>query len=330
MSDMNQQKLRFKEFDYEAIQKQLPEGYTAIPHLPIEMKIRRTAQIIVYGFSSLEDARKFVWQYQPFFSTYKFRIIKGMKSVLEYEYQVVAPHEMVGVINQVESLNWRMAAEHTVYKNSEDPKALYRDLGQPGFVKALIKKGELLLSTFKQCRTLENEARRDRYELRNIVEIIENNKKMEVDIGFDDSLLVLCTTFSSPDEAKDSSALIRVTDVNSFHKEVTCALNKMGLLVSEVLHGYCMYNDKVISIETDNFVTDFCKEMDSTGLFLGEKLGQFIKDTAENDIIMNKPEEFLHEKEYRFVWKLATSFEKENLKIYNLDLAKYCEAVEEQ
>ena len=151
-----------------------------------------------------------------------------------------------------------------------------------------------------------------------------------MDIGFDDSLLVLCTTFSPPDETKDNSALIRITDVNAFHKEVTRRLNEMGFLVSEVIHGYCTYNDKVISIETDNFVTDFCKEMDSTGLFLGEKLGQFIKDTVENDIIMNKPEEFLHEKEYRFVWKLTAPFEQDKLIIKNLDLAKYCEAVEEK
>ena len=330
MSDMNQHEPRFKEFDYAAVQKQLPEGYKAIPYLPVEMKIRRTAQIIVYGFSSLEDARKFVWQYQIFFPTYKFRIIKGMKSVLEYEYKVVAPHGMVGIINQIESLNWRMAAEHTVYKNSEVPKVLYRDLGKADFVNDLIKKGSLLLSTFKQCRTLENEARRDKHELRNIVKIIENEKIMETDIGFDDSLLVLCTTFSPPDENKDNSTLIRITDVNGFHGEITRALNERGLFVSEVVHGYCTYNDKIISIETDNFVTDFCKGVDSTGKFLGEKLGYFIKDTVENDIIMNKPEEFRHEKEYRFVWKLTSSFEKENLIIENLDLAKYCEVVEEE
>lgn len=98
----------------------------------------------------------------------------------------------------------------------------------------------------------------------------------------------------------------------------------MGLPVVEVMHGPCVYNDKVIGIETDYFLTHIDNRMQE-GNFPNDELAQFIIDNAENDIIMNKPSSFAKENEYRFVWKLSGLLNAEKITIKNKKLSKYCE-----
>lgn len=327
MTQHKKQHLKFKEFDYKNLKKQLPDGIEPIPYVTAPVNIKRHPLICVHGLSTYEAAIQFISQHASFFPPNSFTIQKYQKNVFEYEYQVIAPYELSFLMKNDPLIYPTIVVKSTPYNNAAIPIPLYRTIGAEN-VEKLFKHGELLLSTFKRCRTLENDARRDKYELRNIVEIIEGTKKMEIDVGFDDSLLLLCTSLPPINEDTDLTATIRITDVSGFFKEITKTLVSMGFSVAEILYGPCVYNDKVISIETNSFISDFEAKIDTTGNFPSQELMAFINKHVENDIIMNKPFDFVKEQEYRLVWKLVNSFNEEKLLIRNPDLTKYCERME--
>lgn len=231
-----------------------------------------------------------------------------MRNAVEYEYQVVA-------------------MKSTSYKGNKMPNVLYRTIGAEN-VEKLLKNGELLISTFKRCRESENDARRDKFELRNIVEIHEGTKVLEADMIVDDSLLVLCTSLPPANPKTSVPDTIVITDPECFCREITNSLMEKGLCVAEVLYGACVYNDKTISIETDNFVSYICEKTDKDNMFPSKEIFEFVNAHAENDIIMNKPTSFMHENEFRFVWKLTKSFSDEKLIITNPNLVKYCKLMD--
>lgn len=327
MKSHKDMQLKFKEFDYDGLKLQLPEDYEPIPYLPTKSTIKRNANICIHGLSSEAEAVRFVTQYMPYFPQNNFNIQKGFKNAIEYEYTVIAPQEISVLLERHKTLYSTPIVKCTQYNNIAIPPVLYRTIGRAN-VETLFERGELLLSTFRRCRILENDARRDKYELRNIVEIHEQGKKIEVDVGFDDSLLLLCTSLPPIDTAIDCSDIVKITDVPGFCKEITKTLVEMGLVVAEVLYGPCVYNDKVIAIETDSFVSAFINKMYDTNTFNSAELFDYIYDRVENDIIMNKPSAFRNENEYRFVWKLVNSFDEEKLLIKNPNLSRFCERLD--
>jgi len=326
MSESQNESLQFKDFDYELLKKQLPQGYEPIPYISVPTHIRRYPLISINGFSTFEDANDFVSRHQIFSQNKKLLIEKSYKNAIEYEYKVIAPYALFFFIDQRYQQNATITFKSTPHNDVQMPPILYRNIGS-SHIEPFFEKGELQLSTFKRCRTLENDNRRDIYELRNIIEIHEENKTMNIDIGFDDSLLVLCTTLP-PIEDIDPSATIKITNATEFYKEITKTLIGMGYSVAEVLYGPCVYNDKVISINTDSFISSFEASLQSTNSFPSLDLSNYINSQAENDIIMNKPYKFRHEQEFRFVWKLCAPLKDERLLIINPNLANYCEKMD--
>lgn len=315
--------LRFKEYNPEEVKKQLPDGYSPVESIPVSVNLSRNLTIKVHGFANAEEANNFLNYFAPQFIS-SCKLTKGMKSAIEYEYQLIAPYQLAPLFS-AHGYVCEICVLNTLYGTPAIPEVVYRQLGEEKYVQDLFEKGSFQISTFKRCRVLESDLRRDKYELRNIVEIFDGSLKAETDVQFEDNLLLLCTSTSSEDLAQNKSGMIKITNVFGFISEITKTLTEMGYLSAEIVQGPCKYNDKVIQINGEGFLSNFMSNLDASGKFDGPSLLSFIRDKAENEIIFTKPFDFEKEQEYRIVWKLVAPFDGDNLIITNPNLGKYCE-----
>ena len=315
--------LRFKEYSPEEIRKQLPDGFSPLESLPVTVDFSRNATIKVHGFANDKEANDFMNHFAPQFIS-SCKLTKGMKSAIEYEYQLIAPYQLAPLFS-THGYVCEICVLNTLYGIPTIPDVVYRQLGKEKYVRDLFDKGSFQISTFKRCRVLESDLRRDKYELRNIVEIFDGSLKLEADVQFDDNLLLLCTSTSSEDLTQNKSGMIKITNVFGFISEITKTLTEMGYLSAEIVQGPCKYNDKVLQINGEGFLSDFTSNLDASEKFDVASLFSFIRDKAENDVIFAKPFIFEKEREYRIVWKLLTPFDGDNLIITNPNLGKYCE-----
>ena len=315
--------LRFKEYNPEELKKQLPEGASPLESLPVSVDFSRNATIKVHGFVNAKEANDFMNYVAPQFIS-SCKLTKGMKNAVEYEYQIIAPYQLAPLFS-AHGYACEVCVKNTLFGTPTIPYTVYRQLGKEKYVQDLFDKGSFQISTFKRCRVLESDLRRDKYELRNIVEICDGPLKMETDVQFDDNLLLLCTSTSSEDLAQNKSGMIKITNIFGFIGEITKTLTEMGYLSAEIVQGPCKYNDKVIHINGEGFLSSFMSNLDASGKFDGPSLLSFIRDKAENEVIFTKPFSFEKEQEYRIVWKLVAPFDGDNLIITNPNLGKYCE-----
>lgn len=315
--------LRFKEYNPAEIKKRLPDGFSPLESLPVLIDFSRNATIKVHGFVNAKEANDFMSCFAPQFIS-SCELTKGMKSAIEYEYQIIAPYQLEPLFSS-HGYACEVCVKNTLYGTSAIPNIVFRQLGEEKYVQDLFEKGSFQISTFKRCRVLESDLRRDKYELRNIVEISDGSLKMEADVQFDDNLLLLCTSTSSEDLEQNKSGMIKITNVFGFISEITKTLTEMGYLSAEIVQGPCKYNDKVLQINGEGFLSNFMSSLDASGKFDGASLFSFIHHQAENDVIFTKPFSFEKEREYRIVWKLVAPFDGNNLIITNPNLGKYCE-----
>lgn len=315
--------LRFIEYNPEEIKKQLPEGYSPLESIPVSVDFSRNATVMVHGFADAKEVNDFMNCLAPQFIS-SCKLTKGMKSAVEYEHQLIAPYQLAPLFSAYGYV-CELCVKNTIYGIPSIPDVIYRQLGEEKYVQALFEKGSFLISTFKRCRVSESDLRRDKYELRNIVEIFDGSLKAEMDVQLDDNLLLLCTSTSSEDLAKNPSGMIKITNVFGFISEITKTLTEMGYLSAEIVQGPCKYNDKVLQINGEGFLSNYMSHLDASGKFDGASLFSFVRNKAENDIIFTKPFSFEKEQEYRIVWKLVAPFDGDNLIITNPNLGKYCE-----
>lgn len=319
----DEKRLRFKEYNPEERKKQLPDGFSPLELLPVLVDFSRYATIKVHGFKNAKEANDFINCSAPQFVSF-CKLTKGMKNAIEYEYQIIAPYHLEPLFSSY-GYACEVCVKNTLFGAQAIPQVVYRQLGEEKYVHDLFEKGSFQISTFKRCRVLESDLRRDKYELRNIVEISDGSLKMEADVQFDDNLLLLCTSTSSEDLVQNPSGMIKITNIFGFISEITKTLTEMGYLSVEIVQGPCKYNDKVLQINGEGFLSNFMSSLDATGKFDGVSLFSFIRDKAENEIIFTKPFGFEKEQEYRIVWKLIAPFDGKNLIITNPNLGKYCE-----
>ncbi len=119
--------------------------------------------------------------------------------------------------------------------------------------------------------------------------------------------------------------MLKITNVFGFISEITKTLTKAGYLSAEIVQGPCKYNDKVLQINGEGFLSNYISRLQASGKFDGASLLSFIRDKAENDVLFTKPFSFEKEQEYRIVWKLVAPFNGDNLIITKPNLGKYCE-----
>ena len=315
MKDKTQ--IRLKDFDSVKAQKQLPEGYKATKSVPVSMNNNRYISIRMTGFNSKEEAIYFINKYGPLFPPNTFVLCESKNALIRFRYDIIAPIGILGIISPDDCKPYEIVVKDTDYDNQQ-PVVLYRSLGKEKHLENFFGKGEFLVSTFKRCRRADaiGDERSDEYELRSIVELTSGKMRAEMDIQIPDNLFTVCTSI---EPIKDDPNVIKITDVKGFYTELTkTIIEEIGQPISEVLHGKCVYNDKVIT------------KVDNSDIILKAKDAPFdavkrVAILAENDIIMNKPCYFSHETEYRFAWKLLNPFAEECLIVHNKNLARYCE-----
>lgn len=327
-------KLAIKDFDYEERKKQVPEGCIPIESLPIPCSIRHIPEIMKKGFKTESQALKWCQKYHNKMPNLTFQIEKIIESILEVSYQVIIPLALIHLLDCDDQDTVTTVIKDNKYRSGGTPDILYREIGYE-YIDDFFKNGDILLSTFSRCKTLENEQRRDKYEIQNVIEIIEGSLRVETQIAFNVDSLLLCTSSIFPN-GKNPSDFIKIVDVAGFTSAFAKKLVQANINLVEVLQGFCVYNDKKLSyISNDNFIHDLIKKS-KKNKYPFSTIGNYILAKLEDDIYMNKPTYFDHENEYRFVFKLytpiyiydsniITMLDNGSMIIHAPELIQYCE-----
>ena len=305
------QKKLFEEYDYDKRKGCLPEGYEPLEYINNICRHRDIKYIHVGWYKSEKEVLARIDSLHNVIPYIKFSIDKRLASPIAYKYGFFAPDIIYPYLLEGEDVT--AAVKRNQYNII--PEFLYRQIKNDSkngikYVEEALNNGSLLISSFNKFKKLENE-RRDIYEQRNIVDIYNSNgKTIELDIEFDFDCLVLCTSLPSFCDFQNKNEWIQINNVSEFIDELTSTLTKSGVEISEVLLGSCVYSDKRLSKQNDELVDCFTKY--SEKIPFGE-LVKYINYSLADDILMNKPTDFIHEKEFRIVFKLSKKIEQSKL-----------------
>ena len=328
--------LSFEDFDYQKAKALLPERYEPIESLPIQIPAEQRL-IKIIGYSSHEKAQSRMLEFQALCQSSKYEVIPYEIEPRVKSFAIIAPESCASYLRDGESLcsDDRSIISLTCYE-----PVLYRFFSKKKYEDAFFERGELLLSTYKRCKTGEVKDRQDKYEAQNKFVITDGQYRMESVIGFEFETLLLCASLSQENTKNDDAYGFKINDPSAFSDMLTRALVSKGISVYELLKGPCVYNNKQISINATGtgFAEEFLKKSHA-GTLDFSPMFRLICSQAQNHIMMNKPTAFASESEYRFIWKLSKPIRKEDvsddvevrkdgsIKVSIPELIQFCERI---
>lgn len=308
---MKKSDLSFEDFDDEKARELLPEEYEPLPYVSISSPIPEKL-IKVRGFTTEADAIRRLKEINSVYPSNKYQIVPYSIEPVIHEFAIVIPESAKAYLNKDEVI-----ADYDpplISRVSYSP-VLYRFLGSKKYENSFFETGELLISTFKRCQSKEVKDRQDKYENQNRFIIVDGKYSIDAVIGFESPSLLLCTSLSQENTQTCGDTYgFKINNADQFFDMLTRALISKGLSVCEVVKGPCVYNNKkiVLNASGTGFIGAFLKDSEQGCLNFLPSF-QFIREQAENHILMNKPTCFASESEYRFVWKLTQPPRKETV-----------------
>lgn len=308
---MENSKLSFEDFDYDKTKEKLPEGYEPIEYLEISSpKVNKL--IAVASFNSFDAAGERINELSAKYPSCDYQIMPNQIESKIINFKIIVPESCKNDLRPGESI--LNEATPLVKVDSFEP-CLYRFLNEEKYQEDFFEKGELLLSTFKRCKTKEVGERQDKYENQNKIVIADGKQRLETVVGYDFETLVLCTSITQKGIKKDYSLYkygFKIKKPKEFFDILTRALVTKGISIAKVLKGPCIYNNKKITIDATG--TGLIKDLldkSQKGFLDFNPTMQYILSNAQNEIMMNKPTDFAYENEYRFIWLLTSPIKKE-------------------
>lgn len=305
--------LSFEEFNYEKMKALLPEGFEPLPYVKIPgPKIEKLIKVV--GFPSEEIAIKRMQEIRNHYPSDKYQVIPNNVETVIKDFALIIPASAQAFLAGSETIE---VGNPPLISLTTYLPTLYRFFDKEEYEDNFFKKGELLISTFKRCKTEEIKDRKDIFENQNKVIIKDGNCSIEPVIGFDFETLILCTSLSQVNTKSDGSIYeygFKINDTAAFFDILTRALVSKGIAVAEVLRGPCVYNNKLITLDAtgSGLAEAFLTKSKQGVLDFGPTM-QFILSNAQNQILMNKPTVFSKENEFRHVWKLVHPITRETV-----------------
>lgn len=305
--------LSFEDFDYDKARALLPEGYSPIPY--VEFPVGGAQKLIkVAGYQSLEAAEKRLQELIKICPSDKYQIVPDEIQTTIKSFALIIPESAQKFLNENEPVAFD---NPPIISSTQYSPIVYRFFNKKEYENRFFEKGELLISSFKRCKTKEVSDRQDKYENKNKFVIQDGSIKCETVLSFNTEALLLCTSLSQinwKDEGSADEFGFRINNTTAFFDILTRALVSKGISVSEVLRGPCIYSDKLITLDATGtgLIEEFIKKSEEKKLDFSPTI-QFILEQAQNHILMNKPTVFAKENEYRHVWKLTKPIIKDDV-----------------
>ena len=190
---------------------------------------------------------------------------------------------------------------------------LYRMMGE-SHIDDFLDDGKLRLSTFAKCSHHESEIRRDQSEGEGIL-YFRGARVATAQVGRNTYLL--CTSLSpfasNPNSYK---TCLCIQDSAGLMNAITAAIRKLGLKVSAIVHGPCVYSAHAFEVDSipERTEENLRLMLDD----LGDRL-YLMKDALPN---------FMIEHEYRYLWLMDEMIEGEYLDIVVENPTRYATKIE--
>lgn len=310
---MKKPDLSFEDFDYDKAKALLPEGYKPIPY--ISFTTPKPEKVLkVSGFPNEIIAQRRMRELMSKYPSDKYKVIPNQIQVSAKDYALIIPESAQKYLRKEETV---VSENPPLVSLTNYTPLLYRFFDKKKYETAFFEKGELLISTFKRCKTDEIRDRQDTHENQNKFVIRDGEHTIETVIGFDYDTLLLCTSLSQINTKKDGTPYeygFKINNADAFYDILTRALITKGIKICEVLRGPCVYNDKLITLDaTGSGLADTFLDSTKKGMLAFAPMMQFISKQAQLHILMNKPTRFSTENEYRHVWLLAHPIRDEDI-----------------
>ena len=302
--------LSFEDFNYDKAKVLLPEGYEPLPY--IEIKSLQPEKLIkVTGYLSHSDAVNRIQELNKIYPSNKYQIFPN--GVTINDYAVVMPECCKKYLKENEVLiNDKPLINISTYE-----PFIYRFFNKEEYVDRFFNNGELLISTFKRCQSIEIKNRQDKYENQNKIIIKDGEYTIEIVVGFNFETLLFCTSLAQENVYNNKCSIefgFKINRPAEFLDVLTRALVTKGIKIYEILKGPCVYNNKQIELNAtgsgfaDKIISDNKKGIVDFGPTM-----EYISGHAQNHILMNKPTNYSFENEYRYIWKLISPITKDSV-----------------
>lgn len=278
---------------------QLPEGYTPIEYIEYRPK---QEQFFTFGqFERFKEALELAKRINASFGNDVCNItnIQIPENVL---FCVIFPES---VFEKVDYIN---KEECTICKTPTNMvyniPLLYRFLDIKGeYVDMFFEKGILKLTTFDNCKKLEDENRKDTKEGQSELYGYDGDIKMQIGFGVGSDAIMLCTSLCS--EYKDNNGTIfdkyiEIFDVQGLLITIAEQLTKNGYIMNSILFGPCFYTKK----EFHNAVSseNFREKLDKEKVFDWDEMTKIANTISGNNMFFQKPIDKRLENEFRLLW----------------------------
>ena len=277
----------------------LPEGYT-----PIEYIEYRPKQEQLFAFGQFERFKEALELAKRINTSYGNNIcnITSIQIPENVLFCVVFPESVFEKVDYINREECTMCKTPT--NVDYNIPILYRFLDLKGeYVDLFFETGNLKLSTFENCKKLEDENRKDTKEGQSELFGYDGDIKMQIGYGVGSDAILLCTSLCS--EYKDDKGaiytkFIEILDVQGLLFAIAEQLTKNGYVIKNILFGPCFYTKK----EFHNTVCSdkFREKLDKEKVFDWDEMAKIANTIGGNNMFFQKPIDKRLENEFRLLW----------------------------
>lgn len=234
---------------------------------------------------------------------------------LGFRYDSFVPKEIVIALTEscLNKLNpeERQRAKPYLFNRIEAqnrPPHLIRFIKEKKYIDSFFEKGEIMLSSFNNCKNLEDKNRQDTKE--GSANLVGTYKEVRCEIGsgigINPFLFCMSSYTVSPDELLDYKSRpihnpgIIINEPTILYTQIVQALSKRGIHVSKVIFSPCDYSDRIIQRSLNVDPSSFIHPENNTIEF--SKLFELQANMMGDDIFLAKEKKFSYEREWRFVF----------------------------
>ena len=304
---------------------QLPEGYTPVEYIEYQPK-----QEQLYAFGQFERFKEALGLAKRINTSYGNNVcnITSIQIPENVLFCVVFPESVFEKVDYINREECTMCKTPT--NVDYNIPILYRFLDLKGeYVDMFFETGNLKLSTFENCKKLEDENRKDTKEGQSELFGYDGDIKMQIGYGVGSDAILLCTSLCS--EYKDDKGaiytkFIEIFDVQGLLFAIAEQLTINGYVIKNILFGPCFYTNK----EFHNTVCSdkFREKLDKEKVFDGDERAKIANTIGGNNVCFQKPIDKRLENEFRLLWIVDNIKKDQNIFVTIPHPEAYCRLID--
>ena len=276
---------------------QLPEGYTPLEYIEYRPKQER---LFTYGhFDKYKDALAFANHINAI-SQDDICGITVCQVLDDVVFSIVIPEHVFDIVGDIRKEDG-IVFEPPINVTYNCP-ILYRFIEEQ-YVDMFFETGKLKLTTFENCKKLEDANRKDENEGRCDLYGYDGQYKIEIGYGLGSVSFMLCTSLCSDytdDKGVAYKKHIEIFDAQGLLIAIAEQLKENGYRVKNIMFGPCFYTKKefhgVVHSEA------FREKLDKEQKFDWDEMTKLANSIGGNNMYFQKPVDKRWENEFRLLW----------------------------